>query len=173
MSLFTRVWKAVRSVFARAGFVRTKPANDGSTHSSIYNARVKERMENVQETQRKSSETSLKDTGFSGMSTHQSNRNSVEVHLRDYYNRAIDPEVTFNVFYLRVVSFGWGKVEALYIQSRGQDRQCKVFYNGKEYTLKEIYDNCLDPKVNYNAFYARVSVRGWDVDSALYTDARR
>lgn len=159
MSLFTRVWKAVRAVF-----VRTKTAKDGNTHSSVNNVRVKERMDSVQESKRKSSETSFKEAVLPSR--------RIEIHLRDYYNRAIDPEVTFNVFYLRVVSFGWNKVEALYIQNRGQDRQCKVFYNGKEFTLKEIYDNCLDPKVNYNAFYARVSVRGWDVDRALYTVAR-
>ena len=95
-----------------------------------------------------------------------------ELALRKYYNSAVDPEVTFNIFYLRVTSFGWSKEEALYTEGKRSEKQVKVMFGGKQYNLKDIYDSCTNPKVNYNTFYTRVNVRGWEVRRALFTEPR-
>ena len=148
MALFARVWKTVRGVF-----VKTKKTEESSERREDS---VKE-----QTVDRKAQEPSL-----------AQQVKTEEMVLREYYNKAVDPEVTFNVFYLRVVSFGWNKSEALYTRDKDRYRQCTVVFGGKEYALKDIYDSCFDAKVNYNTFYARVFVRGWDVRRALYTVSR-
>lgn len=148
MALFARVWKTVRGVF-----VKTKKTEESSERREDS---VKE-----QTVDRKAQEPSL-----------AQQVKTEEMVLREYYNKAVDPEVTFNVFYLRVVSFGWNKSEALYTRDKDRYRQCTVVFGGKEYALKDIYDSCFDAKVNYNTFYARVFVRGWDVRRALYTASR-
>ena len=96
-----------------------------------------------------------------------------ELALRKYYNSALDPDVTFSVFYLRVTSFGWSKEEALYTEGKRAEKQVKVMFGGKQYNLKDIYDSCTNPKVSYNTFYTRVNVRGWEVRRALFTESRR
>lgn len=161
MALFARVWKTVRGVF-----VKTKKTEESSERREDS---VKE-----QTVDRKSQEHAyLEAMGRKAQEPSLAQQvKTEEMVLREYYNKAVDPEVTFNVFYLRVVSFGWNKSEALYTRDKDRYRQCTVVFGGKEYALKDIYDSCFDAKVNYNTFYARVFVRGWDVRRALYTVSR-
>lgn len=145
-ALFSKVWQVVRGLFGG------KRAVKASSHMS---------QETVSK-EREEVRTPLEEQVY-----------QQELYLRRYYNSAVDPEVTFNIFYLRVTSFGWNKEEALYTEDKRSEKQVKVMFGGKQYNLKDIYDNCTNPKVNYNTFYNRVNVRGWGVRRALFTGSCR
>lgn len=168
VALFSRVWQIVR------GLIGKKRPVAASSEKTEDNSKRREGSVKERTVDRKSQEHAyLEATGRKAQEPSLAQQvKTEEMVLREYYNKAVDPEVTFNVFYLRVVSFGWNKSEALYTQDKSRDGQCTVVFGGKEYALKDIYDSCFDAKVNYNTFYARVFVRGWDVRRALYTASR-
>lgn len=88
-----------------------------------------------------------------------------EQNLRDYYNNANDPCVSFRVFYLRVAVFHWDMEEALHDDKHNS----RIFLYNKHYEFTEIYKACKAPAVTYNAFYNRVALRHWPVMEALMT----
>lgn len=168
VALFSRVWQIVR------GLIGKKSPVAASSEKTEDNSKRREGSVKERTVDRKSQEYAyLEAMGRKAQESSLAQQaKTEEMVLREYYNKAVDPEVTFNVFYLRVASFGWDKSEALYTRDKDRYRQCTVVFGGKEYALKDIYDSCLDAKVSYNTFCARVFVRGWDVRRALYTASR-
>ena len=94
--------------------------------------------------------------------------------LIDVYERECDCGICYKTFYNRVTRYGWDIETALHCKTRKRKiHNTKRTQEVNGVSLIDLYDRECDCGITYKAFYDRVVIKGWDVQTALHKVTRK
>ena len=86
--------------------------------------------------------------------------------LRIFFNKNIHrASCAFHTFRARVMDLGWEQEEALITPAR-EYLEKNIIYQGKAYSMKEIYDNFCSVEIPYMTFRNRILLHGFSIEDA-------